>query len=279
MKRPRQKREPQSPGTREAHPTSSHYNSHPLFRPVKPGTSFSFELTQKQGAALITKHPTFREDIDLEAAFEDYTERHYNSWVAFARNKRCGNDIKPILVSGVDMTKDFAMMAYSNDGTGRSCKFVVSVPIADSGSASVWGNWKAQGVVHTNCGPLCSQREALGNEPPDIDAMETPENYNHCVFVRYYTMRFRTFVPPKVTKAEAGPHDLGLGENHDGTPPKLTMQSSLDSEIEADRGGDLATDRLSSATGHDFERISSVCQLLPLGCQCLLIRPGRKRCF
>ena len=253
---------------RKVHQTPFDCNSHPLPRPVKPGTNFSFKLTQKQEAALITKCSTFREDTDLEAAFEDYTKRHYNSWVTFARDKRCGNDIKPVLVSGVDMTKDFAMMAYSNNDTSRSCKFIVSGPIAGSSSSSVWGKWKTQGVVHTNCGPCCSQPDGLGREPPDIDAMETPDDFKQCVFVRYYTMRFRALVFPKVTKAGAGPHDLGSGDNHDGRFSELSMPLNLDLGTKVDRDGDSTPDHLGSAAGYDSEleisrNVPSVCQFSP----------------
>ena len=123
---------------------------------MEPGSSFSFELVQKKGAALVTRCFTFREDIDLEAAFEEYTKHHYRSWVSFAREKRLGNDIKPVIVTGVDMTKDFAMMAYSNNGTRLSSKFTISAPLAGSSSVTVWGKWDTQGLVHTNCGPYLS---------------------------------------------------------------------------------------------------------------------------
>lgn len=53
---------------------------------LKPGFNISFQLTEKQGAALVTKYPTYREDIQREQVFEEYTKCHYDSWVAFVRD-------------------------------------------------------------------------------------------------------------------------------------------------------------------------------------------------
>ena len=236
---------------------------------LEPGASFSFELTEKQGAALVTKYRTYREDIELEAAFEEYTKRHYDSWVTFARNARHGNDIKPVLVTGVDMTRDFAMIAYSNNSTQLSSEFTTSIPLLASASASAWGTWHTHGLVHNNCGPqLC-------NPPPSSDALDldpsngiradgTPNEYNQCVFIRYYTMRKRALMFPKVIRAAAGPHDLGSGNNHDETSPELTMLLSPDPDTESDSSGDSMTDCSSSVTSYDselelFHSASSVC--------------------
>ena len=254
-------------------PLHSRCVSHRHRRFLEPGVSFSFELTEKQGAALVTKYRTYREDIELESAFEEYTKRHYDSWVTFARNARHGNDIKPVLVTGVDMTRDFAMIAYSNNSAKLSSEFSTSVPLLASASASAWGTWHTQGLVHTNCGPqLCSP-------PPSPDALDlyssgsiqidaTPNEYNQCVFIRYYTMRKRALMFPKLIKAGAGPHDLGSGNNHDETFPELTVQSCPDSDIGSDSSGDSATDYSSSVTSYDsglelFHNVSSVCRTHP----------------
>jgi hypothetical protein len=42
----------------------------------------------------------------------------------------------------------------------------------------------------------------------------TPNEYNQCVFIRYYTMRRRVLMFPKVIKAAAGPHHPGSGSNY-----------------------------------------------------------------
>ena len=75
----------------------------------------------------------------MEAAFEEYTKLHYESWVAFARQKKYGNDVRPILVSGFDMTKDFAMAAYSNVSTSLKSDLTIGVPMFGSASGALWG--------------------------------------------------------------------------------------------------------------------------------------------
>ena len=58
---------------------SAVFLSHPRF--LEPGASFSFELTEKRGAALITNYHTHREDIEPEATFK---ECGYDGWEAQA---------------------------------------------------------------------------------------------------------------------------------------------------------------------------------------------------
>ena len=155
------------------------------------------------------------------------------------------------------MTRDFAMIAYSNNSTHLSSEFKTSVPPLASASAYAWGTWYTQGLVHTNCGPqLCSPPfppGALDLYPSDsIDTDATPNEYNQCVFIRYYTMRRRALMFPRVIKAGAGPHDLGSGDNYDETLPELMVQLSPDSDTGYDSSGNSTTESSSSsATSYD----------------------------
>ena len=107
-----------------------------LCRRLEQGMDFSFELTGDRGAALVTRHPTYCEDSLLDSAFEAYTVCHYESWVAFARDKQYGDNVHPVLVSGVDMTRDFAMVVYSNRSTSYERKQAIAVPMFASASGS-----------------------------------------------------------------------------------------------------------------------------------------------
>ena len=111
------------------------------YRMLEPGVSISFKLTENHGAALVTKYRTYREDVELESVFKAYTKHHYNSWVTFACDIGHGDDIKPVLVTSVDMTRDFVMMAYLNDSANLTSEFTTSVPAVGSTSASAWGTW------------------------------------------------------------------------------------------------------------------------------------------
>ena len=196
----------------------------------------AFELTRKQGAALITKHTTYREEIERERTFENYAKQHYESWVDFARERGDGDNIKPVLVTGVDLTREFATVAYSNSQTRMECEFSAAVPGVASTSVSVWGSWRAQGLVYTNCGPRPSPargsrrpNEGSANSEPEI-----PDECDQCIFIRYYTIRKRVFIP-MVIKAGAGPHQLPKRNNSDDDSGEESLQvSSVDDSMEVD---------------------------------------------
>ena len=190
---------------------------------LEPDSSISFRLTGDQGATLLTKHPIFREDIQLERTFKEYAKEHYDSWVTFARDRGHPDDIKPVLVTGVDMTRDFAMMTYSKDDDDLTVEFTISAP----GIASPWGAWRTPGVVYTNCGPQ-PRRSPTDDSRMGADSDE----YNQCVFVRYYTMRKRLWIP-KVIKAGAGPHNLGPGSPDSGGGSPFETQPNSDSGSDA----------------------------------------------
>ena len=226
-------------------------------RMLEPGFNISFQLTEKQGAALVTKYPTYREDIQREQVFEEYTKRHYDSWMEFIRETGHGNNLTPVLVTGVDMTKNFAMMSYSNNGVCTSVEFTTSVPGVTSASASAWGIWRTEGLVHTNCGPqLCcppSPSQTANLISSGSSHTETIlDGYNQCVFVRYYTMRKRPLLVPRVIKAGAGPHYLDPGGRDGGRLP-LEAQASLESNSNAESSlpDDDGNDDRSSITDID----------------------------
>lgn len=153
------------------------------------------------------------------------------------------------------MTRDFAMMAYSNNSTRLSTEFTTSVPLLASASGAAWGTWHTQGLVHTNCGPqLCSPPSPDTLDLTSAGAIEiTPNEYNQCVFIRYYTMRKRALMFPKIIRAAAGPHNLDSGDNQDGALPELAPQSSLDSDTGSDSSVDSMTDYSSSVTSYEQE--------------------------
>ena len=246
------------------------------FRTLEPGSSFSFKLTETQGAALVTKHLTRCEDVELMGDFEKYTKDHYDSWVTFARETGRGSDIKPVLVTGVDMTRDFAMMSYSNNDDSLTSEFTTSAP----GVGSVWGTWRTSGPVHTSCGPYlphplsptqtvdstssdAGPAEAFPDEdnltqttdstsPGTSRAGSVPEEENQCVFVRYYTVRKRLGIP-RVIKAAAGPHDLGPGgRDNEGCPLVEESDSDSDSDSASSLFDDDDDDR-SSVTSTESE--------------------------
>ena len=126
-------------------------------RTLGPGSSFSFKLTEDRGAALVTKHLTQCEDVQLAGNSEKYTNDHYDSWVTFARETGHGSDIKPVLVTGVNMTRDFAVMCYSNDDDDLRSEFTTSVIT----SSTTLGGPRAEQTTHRPPSKHCPD-SALG---------------------------------------------------------------------------------------------------------------------
>ena len=221
---------------------------------LEPGSSILLQLAGNQGAALLTKYPTYREDAQRERTFEGYTKEHYDSWVAFARERGHPNDVKPVLVTGVDMTRDFAMLTYSNDDGYLRAQFTAS----DLGVFSPWGTWDTPGVIE-NCGPqLC-------RPPSDPTHMGTvSDKYDQCVFVRYYTMRRRLGIP-RVIRAAAGPHDLGpRGRDDAESPFGVECNSDTSSDIASSLFDDGRDDDMSSITSTDSESDAVVHNTTPV---------------
>lgn len=203
---------------------------------MEPGARIAFELTSKRGAALITKHPTYREDIERELIYKKYTKKHYQSWLDFSQERGHGDDIRPVLVTGVDLSREFATFAYSDNRTRVECEFSAAVPAAASASVSMWGSWRTEELVHTNCGPYPIPIAQGGSNSGESSVLgpTPPEDYNQCVFIRYYTIR-RRFLFPTVIKAGAGPHQLPKsGSSGDNTEEEGRQPSSGDDSIEVD---------------------------------------------
>jgi len=188
------------------------------FRTPERSSNFSFDLTGKRGAALVTRYPTYWEDSPLEGAFENYTRRYYNSWVTFAREKQYG-DIQPVLLSGFDVTKDFAMVAYSNANKTLGSDLAINVPL--------WGTWHARSPPYINNGPIQhgpphKQASHGFPSPQPIDAGSIPNEFNQYVFIRYYTMRpkkWRPMLSKEVFRAGMGQRGSGSGSNRRDTLP------------------------------------------------------------
>ena len=245
---------------------------------LESNSTISFRLTGRQGAALVSKYRTFREDIQPAGTFEKYAKEHYSSWVAFAREAGHGNDINPVLVTGVDRTRDFAMMSYSSDDDDLRSEFTISISGVDS--ASAWGSWHTTGFVFTNCGPQ-SCRPPSSTQPMELPPAGDnntdigPDWYNQCVFVRYYTVRKRLGIP-RVIKAGAGPHDLGPGSRQDGESSKSEARSPSDSDSDMTPSlyDNNVEDERSSATSVGSESDTIVHNTSPVcSSPCLPSRP------
>jgi len=228
-------------------------------RLLEHDASFSFELTGDRGAALVTRHDICPEDTPFETAFEAYIKRHYKSWVEFAHRKHPTNDTHPVLVSGFDMTRDFSAVVYSNEDDTLISDDTTATPMFASTPPPFLGTWRSGFPIHTNEGPqqhsLPSRGRGTCTPSSQLAGVGSVTNEsNQCVFIRYYTMRWKKWLPmfPKVIQAGAGPHDLGPGDNTGGAFPELAVQYNpehIESDDQGPRGKwDPATDDTSSGS-------------------------------
>jgi hypothetical protein len=231
---------------------------------VEPGAGITFEFTRNQGAVLITNDSTYREDIERELTFKNYIKKHYDSWVDFSRDQGHGEDIRPVLVTGVDLTREFGTAAYSDNRARMECKFSAAVPAVASASASVWGSWRVEGLVHTNCGPhlVHTVQGDRGSSEGSASEPGIPDEYNQCVFIRYYTIR-KWFFIPTVIKAGAGPHQLPKSDprvDEEGLQP-----SSDDDPMEIDYPGTKSHPNTFDEVIHNMPLVCPACYpCLPL---------------
>ena len=222
---------------------STFFSKNMLPRLLESNAGCSFNLTGNCGAALVTLYPTNPEDHPKHSVpeFEAYTERHYESWVEFSRHKHGRDDIHPFLVSGFDMTKNFAMVAYLRDGSlQRGSPF--PLPMFDPVSASFRGKWHSNFVPYTTHGPK------QYNPPHEQATRILPSQWggtgsfasehNQCVFIRYHIMRtsgwWSEFRKKRIQVGSAGPQDRGSGKNKEGAFPGPAGGSGAESRTSGD---------------------------------------------
>ncbi|KAL4248782.1 hypothetical protein ABKN59_008349 [Abortiporus biennis] len=196
---------------------------------VSGGIHLSFESTTSQGAILVTRHKTYRDDAQRLGHFRRYMLDHYESWLAFANDQGHGIRLQDlILVTGRDMTEDFAMLAFSHNQGRLGVEFEAGVPNLASVDAAVWGSWRCDFPVYENWGPQ--------ERSPQVDDWEHPSpedtslndyvtmephgdnpgpQFNQCVFLRGFRIHRRVKIFPTVIKAGAGPDDVGSPDRAD----------------------------------------------------------------
>jgi len=200
---------------------------------------FSLRLGGKRGAALVTRYPTYIEVASHQATFDDYTKRHYESWVAFAREEGYKPGIQPVLVYGIDVTRDLAMTAYSK--TSFETDLFINLPtvvapgVLEANPAinlpAVTVSASSQTTRDTTT--LDSHQwplewgETTMNIPPE--GKKPPGGFDRCVFIRCCTKdikdqkgkkggRLVTHIWNSAFGSQGAPHDPGSTAQPDVGP-------------------------------------------------------------
>lgn len=226
--------------------------------PLSSSAEFEFESSQSEGAILVTKHSTYRSDAQLDGRFKKYIIRNFRSWEAFAIAS--GHDVAVedlILVTGVDMTADFSMLAFRECDDQLSVSFKGYAHGVASLGMSAWGSWVCEYPVFENWGPQKTQPETSSSSSSRAQegSSESPE-YKQCVFLRGYRVYRRARIFPSALKAGAGPHDLGSGDKHDTEDSACAANYDSDEQMHEVPGGSHSS---SESSGNDvFDVVSTV---------------------
>ncbi|THG99190.1 hypothetical protein EW026_g3110 [Hermanssonia centrifuga] len=206
---------------------------------VSAGANYSFESSVLEGAILVTKYDTKCSNAQRLGTFEKYICHYYKSWVRFANDQGHGIDVEDLLlVTGCDMTADYAMLAFTQNDRRREVRFEAGIQNIASTSAS-WGKWQCQfPIVYDSWGPQDHVMENVVCEGND-NAGKTQLKHNQCVFLRAFRVYRRAKLLPKVIKAGAGPHDLGSGRRHDEHPFFVGAGTSQDMDSSLDWNDDM----------------------------------------
>ncbi|TCD66570.1 hypothetical protein EIP91_001238 [Steccherinum ochraceum] len=209
---------------------------------------FDFESKSNEGAILITKDKTYRYNAQRLGNFKNYILANFKSWEVFAN--RHGHGITTselILVTGVDMAKEFAMTAFSQTTSRVSLSFKAGTHGA-SASASGWGSWHCDHPVFKNWGPqeLYPEAVPVPAQMANDSMSDAHARHKHCVFVRAYRVYHKYVIIPKI-KAAAGPHDLGPGPS-DGSDQDLAVLSSSDVDTSSEASSSARSDSARSVT-------------------------------
>ncbi|KDQ54312.1 hypothetical protein JAAARDRAFT_697179 [Jaapia argillacea MUCL 33604] len=165
--------------------------------------------------------------------FKNYMLENYRSWFDFAVDQ-CGCEIEVsdlILVTGCDLTTQWAMAAFSTTDVRASASVGGQVPGAISAKFSLKGGWTTTRFVHHHWGPQPSRWMTKAPETPS--SQPTDKLPDQCVFLRGYRVKERRFLGPKVIEAGAGPHDIGGYSPEDGNTKVYSTDSDSNEEVES----------------------------------------------
>ena len=171
------------------------------------GDTFTFELSGAEGAALVARYPTKQVDLpmDSRSLSEKYLLDNFGVWPLFTKGGP--RKIKPVIVSGFDLTGNLVMMSYASKELKPLAP--VTSPIFSS-DPDFQGKWSFESAPHCQEHPSTS---------PD-----------QCVFVRYTTVRKRSQV---LTLLGGAGSDSGGSESGDSEVETDDVRFSLRFRISA----------------------------------------------
>jgi hypothetical protein len=187
---------------------------------VAISSSLKYQTDHDYGAILRTHGETEVSDARFPTDFQEYMRDNYQLWLQFGQQAPHRVDWSCrdlILVTGVDLTVAYDMVAYNKSSSERDASFKIDVGSLGHANAHAWernispdGHWEHSGSSETLAAAVRRNHRSI--------AQASPVNPRHCLFLRGWRLRPRSGIPEKI-EAAAGPHDLG-------SPPPPSEPSS-----------------------------------------------------
>ncbi|GBE78897.1 predicted protein [Sparassis crispa] len=195
---------------------------------------FQFECTDEQGALLIMKDPADREELHPSRRMANYMMSNFQSWYEFA-TEVCEVDVERddiIFVRGWVKTSEWAVAAFVHEGRAAQLTFSGNFGLTANVNFSLSMTKEVSAFPERNTGP----RRRLPSSPNPNLLPATPQQssstvnlapLDQCVFLHYYKMKTRFFLPPKAINAAAGPYDLSpSGGDEDDHSHSIVIDTS-----------------------------------------------------
>lgn len=172
-----------------------------------------FKCTKEQGAVLILKDDARKEAIHPNKTFVDYIRAHHESWYNFAQSVMeldiAREDI--VLVRGWVKTSEWAVAAFTERGQSHEISFHGQLGHLAQAGLSLSMTESNMMSVETRSGPhrrpfaqLPEPRTSSTGKNVEVE----PDNRrDQCVFLSYYKIKYRKFLPNKIAAA-ADPNSL-----------------------------------------------------------------------
>lgn len=206
---------------------------------VQAEAGIHFQCSNKIGAVLVLKQPATRQDALPCKRLADYIRRYHTSWLEFAndRHQRGIEASDLILVSGHDVTSEWALAAFTEAQRGASIFFRGGYSALAGGGLSLAGTWDSVMSAQHRSGPPNMPSPRPSSILSTISAWKggdvpIPVKQDQCVFMRGYKIRPRRLFAPKVLEAAAEPKDAEP-DNDQPPPSPLSEGSEAEYEVES----------------------------------------------
>ncbi|KAI0765560.1 hypothetical protein BC629DRAFT_1541098 [Irpex lacteus] len=209
--------------------------------------SYTFKCTSHRGAFLVLDDHATKTSFSPNIPFKQYMLENHASWYAFATDpKRWGLQCEPediILVRGTMKTSSWTVGAFFGQvnrlhdfATGGQVASIAGAKFQMSSEYSQSHKWEQRSgpyraLAHLSTPQLISPADTMDIDSVDPRAQVNQPVKDQCIFLSYYKIKYRTFLPKKIV-AHADPPSLE--EDPDGNGGLVAASPDVDVELDSD---------------------------------------------